>query len=73
MTGLTLKCPKCRKRMAIRSSQSMTETTTEAFLYCFDCGIKAKAFAEVKEIEIAEYKPLVLTGGTINKIHRTSS
>ncbi|MDO9659182.1 hypothetical protein [Glaesserella parasuis] len=51
----------------------MTETTTEAFLYCFDCGIKAKAFAEVKEIEIAEYKPLVLTGGTINKIRRTSS
>lgn len=56
MAGLSIKCPKCRKKMMIRSSQSVTEITTEAFLYCIECGIKAKAFAHLEDIEIAEYR-----------------
>lgn len=63
MAGLSIKCPKCREKMMIRSSQSITETTTEAFLYCSECGIKAKALAYLENIEIAEYKPLNLVNG----------
>lgn len=63
MAGLSIKCPKCREKMAIRSSQSVTETVTQAFLYCAGCGIKAKALAHLEDVEIAEYKPFDVTSG----------
>lgn len=57
MAGLSIKCPQCREKMQIRSSRTVSEITTEAFLYCAECGIKAKALAQLQDVEIAEYKP----------------
>lgn len=63
MAGLSIKCPKCREKMTVRSSQEMSEFVTKAFLYCAGCGIKAKALAHLEDVEIAEYKPFDVTSG----------
>ena len=50
MAGLTIKCPKCRKPIIIRTSMDVTETSRKAWGYCLECEIKGVIVAEFQNI-----------------------
>ncbi|OOH88705.1 hypothetical protein BMT54_08360 [Pasteurellaceae bacterium 15-036681] len=58
MAGLTLKCPNCKKKLNVRTSRSLTETNVEAFVFCEPCGIRAKAYAGLEDIQLAQFSPV---------------
>ena len=49
MAGLTIKCPKCRKPIIIRTSMDVTETSRKAWGYCLECEIKGVIVAEFQK------------------------
>ncbi|WP_032092584.1 hypothetical protein [Necropsobacter rosorum] len=55
--GLTIKCPLCKGKVNIRTSNRPTPTSVTAELYCTNCGnFKGKFIGEITDIKIAEWK-----------------
>lgn len=57
MSGLTLPCPECKKRMRIRSSLSISDRVITGYFYCLQCDIKVTAMTEMTEIKKGVYTP----------------
>lgn len=57
MAGLTIKCPLCKAKTSVRTSDRPTPTTVMAELFCQHCGnFKGKFIGEITEIKTANWQ-----------------
>lgn len=55
MVGISVCCPDCGQKMAVRTSSPMSNRSISSYVYCKYCDIRANAITELRQIQKAVY------------------